>query len=57
MTFPTFRYKLMWKPDKHCEPHPIAWSNSRKDIVYELLFYKMKNFDVAVLDTRTGVWI
>lgn len=57
MTFPTFRYKLMWKPDKDCEPYPVAWSNSREDIIYGLLFYKLKNFDVAVLDTHTGVWI
>ena len=57
MEFPTFRYKLMWKPDKNCEPHPVAWSNSRKDIIFALLSYKLKDFDVAVLDTRTGVWI
>ena len=57
MTFPTFRYKLMWKPDRDCEPHTILWSNSKKDIVYGLLFYKMRNYDVAVLDTHTGIWI
>lgn len=57
MEFPTFRYKLMWKRDKNCEPLPVAWSNSRKDIIFELLSYKLKDFDVAVLDTRTGVWI
>ena len=57
MAFPTFGYKLMWKPDKDCEPYPVAWSNSREDIIYGLLFYKLKNFDVAVLDTHTGVWI
>lgn len=57
MTFPTFRYKLMWKRFKDCEPYPIAWSNSKENLVYSLLFYKLKNFDVAVLDTHTGVWI
>lgn len=47
----------MWKPDKVRGPYPIVWSNSRKDIIYDLLFYKMRNYDVAVLDTHTGVWI
>lgn len=57
MTFPTFRYKLMWKRFKDCEPYPIAWGNSKEDMVYGLLFYKLKNYDVAILDTYTGVWI
>lgn len=57
MKFQTFRYKLMWKPDKDHGPYPVVWSNSREDIIYDLLFYRLKNFDVAVLDTYTGVWI
>ena len=57
MELTMFRYKLMWKSDKDCEPYPVAWSNSRADIIYVLLFYRLKNFDVAVLDTHTGVWI
>lgn len=57
MEFPTFRYKLMWKPDKDCKPYPVAWGNSKQDMIYGLLFYKLKNYDVAILDTHTGVWI